>query len=271
MRKNNSTHVRRVVCVVLNLALAGGAAMHAQPATASSRTLQWDVISVKPMSPDACPANQGGVGWLKDGLTASCVPLAFVVESAYHLFDSARIVGLPEWSKDPSQVYAIEARVSGEDAAAFNKLSREEKLGMMQLVLADRFHMKAHMEPRPMPAYDLVIAKGGPKLIAPEPNESGTSQFGAPTGDVKWVDSPLTNLMFLLGRETGRPVVDKTGLTEKYDFTLAFTPAARAATDDSGRPSVFTALEEQLGLKLVPAKEPVDVLVIDSIEQPAMN
>lgn len=77
--------------------------------------------------------------------------------------------------------------------------------------------------------------------------------------------------MFLLCRETGRPVLDRTGLAGKYDFTLEFEPTAKMGKEDSGRPSVFTALEEQLGLKLVPAKEPVDVLVIDSIEHPAAN
>jgi len=251
--------------------LFGAEAMGAQPASPPPTPLRWDVISVKRMSADKCATAGGGVGWLKDGLTASCVPVGFIVESAYHLFDSTRIVGLPEWAKDPSQMYSIEARVSGEDAAAFSKLSREEKLGMMQSVLADRFHMKSHMEPRPMPAYDLVVAKSGPRLKEPAPDEPGRSQFGAPTGEVKWVNSLLTNLMFLLGRETGRPVVDKTGLTGKYDFTLEFEPVARAGKEDTGRPSVFTALEEQIGLKLVPAKEPVDVLVIDSIEQPAAN
>ena len=233
--------------------------------------LQWDVISVKPMSEETCAAAaSGGVGRLPDGLTASCVPLAFVVENAYHLMDLSRIVGLPEWAKGPA-MYAIEARVSGEDAAAFSKLSHDEQFRMMQLVLSERFQMKAHWETREMGAYALVIAKGGPKLKEPAANEPSTSQFGATTGEVKWANAPLTNLKFLLGREVGKPVVDKTGLTGKYDFTLQYAPAARASTDDTGKPSVFTALEEQLGLKLLSSKEPIDVLVIDSIEQPAAN
>jgi uncharacterized protein (TIGR03435 family) len=185
--------------------------------------------------------------------------------------DQTRIVSLPDWAKDNSHLYAIEARVSGEDAAAYGKLTHDEQFRMLQQVLAERFQMKAHMEAREIAAYDLVVAKGGPKLKPPTPDDSGASQFGSPDGHVKWAGAPLTNLTFLLGRETGRPVVDKTGLTGKYDFTLEFAPAARAATDETGRPSVFTALEEQIGLKLVPAKEPVDVLVIDSIEQPAAD
>ena len=127
------------------------------------------------------------------------------------------------------------------------------------------------MEPREIAVYDLVIVKGGHKLKEPVPNEPGSSSFSAASGSVKWANAPLTNLKFLLGREAGKPVIDKTGLTGKYDFTLEFTPAARASTDDTGRPSVFTAVEEQLGLKLVPGKEMVDVLVIDSIAQPEAN
>jgi len=258
----------RCAVVLICAGIAGPCALQAQ----STRPLQWDITSVKPISPETCPANSGSVGSLPDGVTASCVPVAFLVQVAYHLMDPGRIVGLPEWTKDGQRLFAIQARVSGEDAAAFDKLSRQEKFSMLQALLAERFHMKAHTEAREMPAYDLVIAKSGSKLKQPEPDEHAASQFDAPDGKAKSVNSPLTNLIFLLGRETGHPVVDKTNLNGKYDFTLEYTPAARATnTDETGKPSVFTALEEQLGLKLVPSKEPVDVLVIDSIEPPTAN
>jgi uncharacterized protein (TIGR03435 family) len=260
-----------MTAVAMCAVLLGAGSARAQSATSLEKPLQWDVISVKPMSPDSCPAHQGGVGWLKDGLTASCVPAVFLVQCAYGLMDQTRIAGLPDWTKDTSHLYAIEARVGGEDAAAYSKLSQDEQFRMLQQVLAERFQMKAHMEPREMPAYDLVVAKGGAKLKGPGPNESGATQWGASDGDVHWTGAPLTNLVWVLSNETGRPVVDKTGLTGRYSFTLEFAPSARAATDESGRPSVFTALEEQIGLKLVPSKEPVDVLVIDSIEPPAAN
>ena len=257
----------RSLVAVIWVALMGAAGVQAQP----TEQLQWDVISVKRMSADSCSkATGGGVRYLPDGLSASCVPLTFVVEVAYRVMDPARIIGLPEWATG-LQMYALEARVSGEDAAAFSKLTRDEKSRMLQPVLAERFHMKAHMEAREMPAYALVVSKGGPKLKKPDPNERSGSQFGAATGEVQWANAPLTNLKFLLSEEVGRPVVDKTGLTGKYDFKLEYAPAARAATDESGKPSVFTALEEQLGLKLVPSKEPIDVLVIDAIEPPTAD
>ena len=83
-------------------------------------------------------------------------------------------------------MYAIEARVSAEDAAAFAKLGRDEKSGMMQSVFAERFGMRAHMETREMPAYALVIAKSGSKLKEPSDTTSGFSQFAGSTGEVKW-------------------------------------------------------------------------------------
>ena len=245
-------------------------AMQAQSASPPAKPLQWDVISVKPMTPDGCTKG-GGASYLPDGLSAACVPAGFLVQEAYHLMDQTRIVGLPEWARANSHPYSVEARVAGEDAAVFRKLSREEKFGMFEQVLTARFGMKTHRETRELPVYDLMVAKGGTKMKEAQAEEPMQWQFGAPTGDVKWVNAPASSMVWFLGRETGRPVVDKTGLTGKYDFTLEFEPAARAGKDESGRPSIFTALEEELGLKLVPAKEPVEVLVIDSIKQPGAN
>jgi uncharacterized protein (TIGR03435 family) len=240
--------------------------MQAQP----SNQLKWDVISVKPTSTDSCKDGQGGVRFLPNGLSANCASTVFLVEFAYHLMDPTRILALPKWATG-SQTYAIEAHVSAEDAAAFARLKRDEKSAMMQSVFAERFGMKTHMETREMPAYALVLAKSGSKLKEPSDTTTGASQFGGSTGEVKWANSPLTDLKFLLAQETGRPVVDKTGLTGKYDFVLQYTPAGHAATDESGKPSIFTALEEQLGLKLVPMKQPIEVLVVDSIEKPTEN
>lgn len=232
--------------------------------------INWDVISVKPMPASSCTDGEGGVRFLPNGLSAACVPAVFALEFAYHLMDPTRILGLPKWAIGP-QVYAIDARVRSEDAAAFAQLKRDQKAAMMQTVFAERFGMKAHMATRDMPAYALVVAKGGSKLKPPHDSTTGSSQFGGSTGEVKWANSPLTDLKFLLAKETGRPVVDQTGLTGKYDFTLEYTPVAQAATDESGRPSIFTALQEQLGLKLVPTKQAVDVLVVDAISQPTEN
>ena len=123
-----------------------------------------------------------------------------------------------------------------------------------------------------IPIYEMVVARGGSKLKNSAPEEAGKGHMISGRGNkLDAVDSSLTMLPWFLNAEVGRPVVDKTGLSGKYDFTLDYLPSAKAATDESGGPSIFTALEEQLGLKLEAAKASMDVLVIDSIEQPAAN
>ncbi len=243
--------------------------LSAQQADAPNQ-IKWDVISVKPMSPESCKSGEGGIRYLPNGLSANCVPPLFAIEFAYHLMDPSRIIGLPKWAVG-QQLYAIEARVSTADAEAFDKLPRTQKSAMMQSVFAERFAFKAHMETRVLPAYGLVVAKGGSKLHTPKDDEIGRSQFGGSTGEVNWVNAPLTDLKFLLASETGRPVVDQTGLAGKYSFTLEYTPSSQSPSEDSSKPTIFTALEEQLGLKLIPTKQPVEVVAIDLIEQPVEN
>lgn len=258
--------IRRVALAIAWAVLSGAARTECQ----TPPPLAWEVVSVKPMLSSNCNDGDGGVHFLPNGLSSTCAPVIFTLEFAYHLMDPARILGLPKWATGP-QMYAIDARVSADDAAAFAKLKRDQKAAMMQAVFAERFGMKAHTETRELPAYALVVAKSGSKLKETTSTTPGFSQFGGSNGEVKWANSPLTDLKFLLAKETGRPVVDHTGLTGKYDFTLEYTPFDRAGTDESGRPSIFTALEEQLGLKLVPSKQPVEVLVVDAIQQPTGN
>jgi uncharacterized protein (TIGR03435 family) len=258
--------LRAAVVTVTHAVLLGSAGSHAHDAD----QIKWDVISVKQMRSDACQDGNGGVRFLPNGLSAACIPATFAVEFAYHLMDPSRILGLPKWAAGP-QLYAIDARVSAEQAPDFAKLKRDEKAALMQSVLLERFGLKAHMETRELPAYALVIARGGAKLKEPADTTNGHSQFGGGNGDVTWANAPLTDLKFLLANETGRPVVDQTGLLGKYDFTLRYAPAAHAATDESDRPSIFTALQEQLGLKLVPTKQPVEVLVVETMQEPSEN
>ena len=229
----------------------------------------WDVVSVHPAQPQSC--TQSGIRTNTNGVNVVCGSLLLVIRLAYGVMDPNRVVGAPDWMKSGG-LWNIDAKVAGEDVAAYGKLSPDDQNRMLRTLLADRFHLKAHMEKREMPAYDLVVAKGGPKLReAMAGKDANANLVGGPGGKIEGVGTHLTSLPSLLNREVGRPVVDKTGLTGKYDFTLEYVPAAKAATDETGGPSIFTAVEEQLGLKLEPAKEPMDVLVIDSIEQPAAN
>jgi uncharacterized protein (TIGR03435 family) len=226
-------------------------------------------MSVKQVDPNTC-THGSGINGTADGLHVYCAPLMWAVESAYHIMEASRILDAPDWVKSGSR-WDIDAKVSGEDAAAFSKLAWEDKDRMLLPLLQDRFRMKAHLEKREIPVYDLILAKGGPKLKEATPDEAAKGYMRGQDGKIDSVSMPVSAMLAMLNNEAGRPVVDKTGLSGKYDFVLEYVPVSKAATDETGGPSIFTAVEEQLGLKLEPAKEPMDVLVIDSIEQPAAN
>jgi uncharacterized protein (TIGR03435 family) len=149
---------------------------------------------------------------------------------------------------------------------------------MLQAVLAERFQMKVHQEDREAPIYALIVAKNGSKLK--EATEAGADSLNVERGQIIGHSLSLQELAKgLTGGNTGRVVVDRTGLTGKYDFTLTWTPDQGAAppgpdggaTENVPGPSIFTAIQEQLGLKLEPAKGPVKTLVIDHIERPSAN
>jgi uncharacterized protein (TIGR03435 family) len=144
---------------------------------------------------------------------------------------------------------------------------------MLQSMLADRCKLKVHRETREMPVYDLVIAKGGLKMKEAAGNEVDAETMKS-SGTMIAQALSTDSLVNAFSGMVGRMIVDKTGLAgKKFDFELTWMPDDRRAADnaaDAG-PSFFTALEEQLGLKLVPAKGQVEVIVIDHIEKPSAN
>ena len=237
---------------------------------AAAKPLAWDVVSVKQADPNGCTHGSGMDG-KPDGLRVYCEPVLFAIEFAYGIREPSRIIGAPEWVKSGPR-WEIDAKVSGEDATTFGKLAFQDRCRMLRPILEERFHLKAHIERRDVAVYDLVVAKGGSKLKVATPDEESKGHVGSRAeGKIESVSWAITGMLSMLNTEVGRPVVDKTGLTGKYDFMLEFVPAAKAAADETGGASIFTAIQEQLGLKLEPAKEPMDVLVIDAIEQPAGN
>jgi uncharacterized protein (TIGR03435 family) len=147
-------------------------------------------------------------------------------------------------------------------------------------LLADRFQLKVHRETKTMPIYSLVVAKGGPKLRTPDPEQRGGVRYGnqivGHKYDIRMLAPNLTG-------ELNMPVVDNTGLTGIYDIDLKWTPdpsrpdfgdvhnPADLPAPDPNRPEIFTAIKEQLGLELKAEKGPVDVIVIDPIERPTPN
>jgi len=146
---------------------------------------------------------------------------------------------------------------------------------MLQTLLAERFHLVVHREPREVAGYSLVLARQTPKMPKAQGTDTG-SDIRSNNNHVtaKFVTAEQIARYLSRNRDVAKLVVDQTGLKDKYDFELTWTsaqlnPAVDAATDD--RPSIFTAVQEQLGLKLIPAKVPTVVVVIDQAQRPEGN
>ncbi len=180
-----------------------------------------------------------------DGMDAVCVPLLFVIQQAYAILQPTLIRDVPDWVRS-DRLWNINAKVTPQDAAAYAALKPSEKYRMMQAVLVDRFHMRAHMEQREIAVYELTVAKRGPKLKQATADDGAKAHLWMRTpGDLEAVDAAISSLPIMLNTEVGRPILDKTGLAARYDFTLQYGPSSRAATDEAGGPSIFTAIQEQ--------------------------
>jgi uncharacterized protein (TIGR03435 family) len=153
---------------------------------------------------------------------------------------------------------------------------QQEQVSLMeQSLLADRFKFRAHIETREMPEYALVVAKGGSELERAQDDARSQLSFvqNGRENELRATAVPVEELArsrFL--RMDKRQILDRTGLQGRFNFTLKFTVAdVGAIGDDSNAPELPTALQEQLGLKLVPGNGPVEVVVIDHIERPSEN
>jgi uncharacterized protein (TIGR03435 family) len=271
-------------------AVLGGAV---QPdVTADVKVPAFDVVSVKPNKSDG---NMVRIMAKPDGYSASNVSLKMLVQAAYGIREDL-ISGAPSWAD--SARFDIDAKVAGSDVDALKKLSPEQRRLILQPLLADRFKLKAHTETKQLPVYELVLAKGGSKLKEATAGDTYANGIKGPDGvgrggmmrvgrgQLTAQAVPMTSLANMLSQQLHRTVLDKTGLTGKYDLELNWTPdqgsdpmfkgpegspqRGDAAPDASG-PSIFTALQEQLGLKLQSAKGPVETLVIDHVEMPSEN
>lgn len=254
----------------------------------------WDVPKppppMKPMAPDANPAfevatikpNPVGVGgnrFSMRGRTFSTMntSLEDLIVFAYDLH-AKQVLNGPAWSREDK--YDITAVPDAEGAP-----SNKQWKTMVQKLLADRSQLTFHHEKRDLNVYILSVAKGGPKNL--NKRESTTDGFNIPIRNVPGgFTMPVRNAAMgdftsfaLQGAVLDRPVLDQTGIVGRYDFTLTWAPVGtefggtppNLAPTDNPPPSLFTAIQEQLGLKLEPIKAPADVLVIDHVERPSAN
>jgi uncharacterized protein (TIGR03435 family) len=274
-------------------------ATQSQPS--STERLTFDAASIKP----AKPGNMGSQIRDQPGgrFTATNMSLKTLMTLAFNV-QPFQIVGSPSWLE--SDRYDIEAKPeSGADEEAGKPMSdmradmrkrMEEQRPRLQSLLEDRCKLTFHRETKEVPVYALVVAKGGPKIkqsqietTAPGPNRRMMMGFGQLIGTA----APLSVLTEMLSRQLGRVVLDRTGLNGNYDFDLKWTPDTSQMSamggppmgpgpggpggrempppPDPNGPTVFTAIQEQLGLKLESQKGPVEVIVIDHVEKPSEN
>lgn len=246
----------------------------------SGKRLTFTIVSIKRHG----DAPAGGMeGCYVDGCHYVARPLLAFIMVAYDL-SRKPILGNP--LPGDSDLFDLDAKIDPSDLPA-TPLTSRQLADMLQPVLADRFHLRVHLETRTLPAYNIVLAKGGLKMKesaqpAPAPLGSPTSATGAPPGrcSPKSVGNgiriergcTMNDVRNILEGPTGRYVVDKTGLAGRYDFDLHWTPDDTPADSPlANGPSIFTAVQEQLGIKLEPTSAPVEVLVIDSAQPPTPN
>jgi uncharacterized protein (TIGR03435 family) len=261
-----------VLSAPLPLLIAHAQPAHDGPAKAIERakSLQpYDVVSVKENN----SGQQNGYYNIDDkGLyTATNMPFSAILAFAYDV-KQGQITGLS--GRVNSARFDVIAKVLAADPAAAPELPDGDLQAMVILLLQDRFHLKAHLEPKIAPVYDLVVAKGGLKIKLSQ-DEIHFSNCGISRDSTSKAltgkNCTMTDIAYQLADGVGRKVIDKTGLTGHSDIMLKWSDDVTADQGNSNTVSIFAALEEQLGLKLQPAKGPVDTLVIDHAEMPSEN
>jgi uncharacterized protein (TIGR03435 family) len=236
------------VAALFALSAATVSQLHAQAPTPPS---SFEVASVR-----LIPPSQGGmISVTPPGsptFTATNVNLEILIAMAYGV-DSDNISG-PSWLG--SQQYDVTAKVEGNP-----RLTYEQLRAPLQKLLEERFQLAVHRETKEGSGYALVAAKSGPKL---RESKGDSPHAYIIKGGLRLQNVSLDSLAGSLTRPTGRPVVNETGIKGNFDITLDYAP--EGATN-SEMPSLFTALQEQLGLQLVTRRVPIEVLVIDRVER----
>ena len=227
---------------------------------------EFDVASVKPtpterlhhLRLDKCP---GGGMFVTAG-----APLVWTITYAYRVADT-QLLGAPSWTNTFEDTYDIEGK-------AAQRITDAQCRSMVRSLLETRFRLATHREHKEAPVYALVVGKNGHKLHAVKPDDPeslvGVIVNGGRQQALSDQEVPagwsMARLADYVSNWAGRPVIDKTGLPGDYSFHLDFS---RHETED--RPSIFTALQGQLGLKLEPDKAMLEYVVIDHIERPSSN
>ncbi len=238
------------------------------PVAAVAQQPAFEVASIKPANYQGGPLRVSA-RVNADGINFSNVTPRLCIQRAYGV--KPHQVSGPEWIN--TERYTILAKAAG-------AVPEDQLLLMLQTLLAERFKLAIHRVKKEMPVYALVVAKNGPKLK--EAAGEGASQIDSDGQETVFERVSMQQLAATVARSVDRPVTDRTGLTGAYSFRLAWTTDGPStpnaadtgtlnASDPGDAPSIFTALQDRLGLKLKPTKAPVEVLVIDRIDRPSGN
>jgi len=231
----------------------------------------FDIASVK-----ASLSNEGYMDATPGGrFVATGIPLRMLITDAYRL-RNVQIIGGPSWLD--SDRWDIEGRPKAEDAvpapppAKLDPAQPSRENLMLQSLLEDRFQFKFHWEKRELGVYELTVAKGGPKFKESNGVPPGRPRFRGGRGNLEAYEISIATFVYFLRLD--RIIIDGTNLKGLYDLSLKWTPETAQGTEPATlpeQPSIFTAIQEQLGLRLEATKSPVEVLVIDSVHKPSAN
>lgn len=237
----------------LLIALAAGFSYAQTP-----ESLRFEVATVKPANSEEIQAGGSGIKTGHGRATGINVTLKRCIIGSFHV-GPHQIIGGPSWLD--SDRFHIEAKAEQptNDGSALDVMLRN--------LLADRFHLVVHTEIRTMPALLLVVGKKGPKL---EQGDSGQAATDAGHGRIKIRNETMDDFAERLARVTDLPVINQTNLPGIFNLTLLWTPNEDHPKPDDP-PSLFTAIQEQLGLRLTARKSQVQVLVIDHAQRPDEN
>lgn len=244
----------------------------------------FDVASIKP---DHMDGHSTRISFNSNSLVVSGATLKRLIAFAYNM-NNFQIFGGPGWVE--TETYEVQAKILDEGVVeALKKLPAtqrgEQRRSMVQSLLVERFKLNVSHSSKEYPIYALVLMKNGPKFSQPATSDDTQPDLSNHNGDLKVKAMPMSRFAEWLSGVVGRKVVDKTGLTGKYDFAMKYDDRrqdltapgtadgslAQTAPLDSSGPSIFNALENQLGLKLESQKGPVEILIIDSAEKPSPN
>lgn len=273
----------RPLCSLVFLSLLQTPVALPAPQTAVKPPLAWASVSIHVSDParDADYTNDQANGTTDRGLN-----LREIISQAYNFsvmpFREEEISGLPDWAR--STRYDIVARVDPDDVEAFKKLSNLSlqdtmtayaarqptgEMLMMQSLLQERFHLQVHWELKERSVYSMTVAKDGLRMKPAADPEHG--DMNSSRGHLSGKGVPLSFFASLLARPVDRIVIDNTGMRGVYDFDLHYAPRDSSPEAETNDADLFTALQEQLGLKLQSVRASVPVLVVDHVETPTPN